>query len=52
MDRSKLNEADAVVFHLFPSDWEVTLKEHQLFLTICDFSKVSDIAKALESMEN
>ena len=23
MDRSKLNEADAVVFHLFPSDWEV-----------------------------
>ena len=30
----------------------LTLKEHQLFLTICDFSKVSDIAKALESMEN
>ena len=23
MDRSILNEADAVVFHLFPSDWEV-----------------------------
>ena len=29
-----------------------TMKKHQKIQTICDFSKVSDIAQALESMEN